>query len=70
VTVACVRLTIMFDEAGTDGLHLHEPRFLYGGRPFASDTGPNIYSNRLRVGGVAQPTGAWTNGFAYDEANG
>jgi len=35
--------------------------------PFASDTVTNLYSNRLRTGlGLAQPTGAWTNGFGYD----
>jgi len=35
--------------------------------PFPDDTVTNIYSNRLRTGlSLQQPTGAWTNGFAYD----
>jgi RHS repeat-associated protein len=35
--------------------------------PFGSDTVTNFYSNRLRKGlSLAQPTGAWTNGFTYD----
>ena len=37
--------------------------------PFASDTVTNYYWNRQRLGlGLQQPTGAWTNGFAYDAA--
>jgi len=36
--------------------------------PWASDTVTNYYNTaRMRVGlGLAQPTGAWTNGFTYD----
>ena len=37
--------------------------------PFASDTVTNTYVNRLRAAlSLQQPTGAWTNGFAYDAA--
>lgn len=37
--------------------------------PYASDTVPNTYNNRLRVGmDLQQPTGVWTNQFAYDAA--
>ena len=37
--------------------------------PFASDTVTNIYLNRLRTAlSLQQPTGLWTNGFAYDAA--
>jgi hypothetical protein len=37
--------------------------------PFANDLVTNTYFNRLRVGlGLAQPTGAWTNGFIHDAA--
>jgi len=36
--------------------------------PWASDTVTNYYNTaRMRNGlGLAQPTGAWTNGFTYD----
>jgi len=35
--------------------------------PFASDAVTNGYSNRLRTSlSLQQPTGFWTNGFAYD----
>ena len=37
--------------------------------PWASDTVTNFYNNGLRTNLVlAQPTGKWTNGFAYDSA--
>src|SRR6266496_3052558 len=37
--------------------------------PWSSDTVSNSYSNRLRTAlSLAQPTGAWTNGFGYDSA--
>src|SRR5436190_3589161 len=37
--------------------------------PFASDTVTNTYASRLRVAlALQQPTGFWTNGFAYDPA--
>jgi RHS repeat-associated protein len=36
--------------------------------PFANDTVTNLYSNRLRVKlDLQQPTGLWTNAFAWDE---
>ena len=35
--------------------------------PFSSDIVTNLYNNGLRVGlALQQPTGLWTNGFAYD----
>lgn len=35
--------------------------------PYASDTVTSAYSNRLRTSpSLQQPTGSWTNGFAYD----
>ncbi len=35
--------------------------------PWANDTVTNGYANRLRTSlGLQQPTGIWTNGFAYD----
>src|SRR5215831_14776958 len=38
--------------------------------PFASDTVTNIYVNRLRTKLVlGQPTGVWTNAFAYDPSH-
>ena len=37
--------------------------------PWSSDTVTNSYNNRLRTAlSLAQPTGAWTNGFGYDPA--
>jgi RHS repeat-associated protein len=37
--------------------------------PFANDTVTNTYLNRLRTGlSLQQPTGVWTNGFAFDAA--
>ena len=37
--------------------------------PWSSDTVTSSYSNRLRTAlSLAQPTGAWTNGFGYDAA--
>ena len=35
--------------------------------PFGSDAMTNAYVNRLRTGlSLQQPSGLWTNGFAYD----
>jgi hypothetical protein len=37
--------------------------------PFTSDTVTNTYVNHLRVAlSLQQPTGLWTNKFAYDAA--
>lgn len=37
--------------------------------PWSSDTVTNFYWNRMRTNlSLAQPTGKWTNGFAYDAA--
>src|SRR5213592_4799365 len=36
--------------------------------PWASDTVTNTYNNRFRNAlSLQQPTGAWTNGFGFDE---
>src|SRR5439155_12877431 len=64
------RLTNMVDAVG-------ENKYAYtaGGQlltddgPFASDTVTNTYVSRLRTAlSLQQPTGVWTNGFAYDSA--
>jgi RHS repeat-associated protein len=64
------RLTNMVDGLGVTKYTYTSGGFLYTeDGPFASDTVTNLYSNRLRVGlGLQQPTGFWTNGFAYDDA--
>jgi RHS repeat-associated protein len=64
------RLTNMVDGVGVTKYTYTSGGFLYTeDGPFAGDTVTNVYSNRLRVGlGLQQPTGAWTNGFAYDDA--
>jgi YD repeat-containing protein len=37
--------------------------------PFGSDTITNTYVNRLRTAlSLQEPTGTWTDGFAYDAA--
>ena len=62
------RMTNMVDGIGTTK-YSYSPagQLLSEDGPFASDIVTNVYSNRLRVGlGLQQPTGAWTNGFAYD----
>jgi RHS repeat-associated protein len=64
------RLTNMVDEVGTTAFAYTSGGELYTETgPFASDTVTNTYWNRMRLGlGLQQPTGAWTNGFAYDAA--
>ncbi len=64
------RVTNMVDAAGTT-----KYTYTVGGQlytedgPFASDTVTNTWNNRLRVGlDLQQPTGVWTNRFAYDAA--
>ncbi len=64
------RVTNMVDAAGTT-LYRYTAmnQILTEDSPFASDTLTNLYSNGLRVGLLLQqPTGLWTNGFAYDAA--
>ena len=62
------RMTNMVDGVGTTKYtYTAAGQLLTEDGPFASDTVTNVYSNRLRTGlGLQQPTGAWTNGFAYD----
>jgi len=62
------RVTNMVDAVGTTAYG-----YAAGGQlwtedgPWSSDTVTNSYNNRLRTAlGLAQPTGAWTNGFGYD----
>ena len=64
------RLTNMVDAAGTTKYtYTAGNQLLTEDGPFASDTVTNTYRNRLRVAlSLQQPTGAWTNGFAYDAA--
>ncbi|HEX5221928.1 MAG TPA: hypothetical protein VFZ59_20365, partial [Verrucomicrobiae bacterium] len=64
------RVTNMIDAVGTN-----KYAYALGGQlwtedgPFADDTVTNSYNNRLRTAlSLAQPTGKWTNGFAYDAA--
>jgi RHS repeat-associated protein len=64
------RVTNMVDAAGTTIYS-----YAVGGQPYtedgpwSSDTVTNTYDNRLRTAlSLAQPTGKWTNGFAYDAA--
>src|SRR6266700_5107248 len=64
------RVTNMVDASGTT-----KYAYAAGGQlwtedgPFSSDTVTNTYNNRLRTAlSLAQPTGAWTNGFGYDPA--
>jgi RHS repeat-associated protein len=63
-------LTNMVDAAGTTKYtYTAGDQLLTEDGPFASDTVTNTYRNRLRVAlSLQQPTGAWTNGFAYDAA--
>jgi YD repeat-containing protein len=62
------RLTNMVDGVGTTR-YTYTPvgQLASEDGPFADDTVTNFYSNRLRKGlSLAQPAGAWTNGFTYD----
>jgi RHS repeat-associated protein len=65
------RVTNMIDAAGTTKYtYTAANQLLTEDGPFTSDTVTNTYQNRLRVAlGLQQPTGAWTNGFAYDAAS-
>jgi YD repeat-containing protein len=63
------RLTNMVDAAGTTAYKYYAGGLLWTeDGPWASDTVTNYYNTaRMRSGlGLAQPTGAWTNGFTYD----
>jgi hypothetical protein len=53
-----------------NGRPLYDPfKLLTQVGPFASDALTNTYVNQLRTGlSLQQPTGLWTNGFAYDAA--
>ena len=64
------RLTNMVDAAGTTKYsYMAGNQLLTEDGPFTSDIVTNTYQNRLRVAlSLQQPTGAWTNGFAYDAA--
>ncbi|HEV2393364.1 MAG TPA: RHS repeat-associated core domain-containing protein [Verrucomicrobiae bacterium] len=63
-------LTNMVDGLGTTAYgYTAAGQLLTEDGPFASDTVTNTYSNRQRVAlGLQQPTGSWTNAFAYDAA--
>jgi RHS repeat-associated protein len=62
------RLTNMFDVTGSTSYSYTSGGFLATeDGPFASGTVTSTYLNRLRTGlSLAQPSGAWTNGFFYD----
>src|SRR5487761_1980920 len=64
------RVTNMVDAAGTTKYsYTAVNQVLTEDGPFGSDTVTNLYNNGLRVGlALQQPTGLWTNGFAYDAA--
>jgi RHS repeat-associated protein len=62
------RMTNMVDGAGTTK-YTYSPagQLLTEDGPFASDTVTNAYWNRSRTNlSLQQPTGVWTNAFAYD----
>ncbi|SPE60028.1 putative YD repeat protein [Verrucomicrobia bacterium] len=64
------RLANMIDGVGTNRLtYTLGNQLLTETGPFASDAMTNTYVNRVRTGlSLQQPTGLWTNGFAYDAA--
>jgi len=64
------RVTNMIDAAGTTKYAYTAGGFLWTeDGPWSNDTVTNSYNNRLRTAlSLAQPTGKWTNGFAYDAA--
>jgi len=77
-----IRLTNMVGAAGTTKYAYYASGLLWtedlpalelrqAGGPWASDTVTNLYNTaRMRIGlGLAQSTGAWTNGFTYDAAH-
>jgi RHS repeat-associated protein len=64
------RMTNMIDAVGTTKYtYTAAGRLFTEDGPFTSDTVTNFYWNGLRTNlHLAQPTGKWTNGFAYDAA--
>ncbi len=64
------RVTNMVDASGTTKYsYTAAGQLLTEDGPFASDTVTNVYQNRLRTGmRLQQPSGLWTNQFAYDSA--
>jgi RHS repeat-associated protein len=62
------RRTTMVDAVGTTVYtYTAGSQLLTEDGPWASDTVTNSYANRMRTQlALAQPTGFWTNGFAYD----
>jgi len=64
------RATNMVDSVGTTKYsYTAAGQLLLEDGPFASDNVTNTYVNRLRVAlGLQQPSGSWTNAFAYDLA--
>jgi hypothetical protein len=64
------RVTNMVDAVGTARYaYTAGNQLLTEDGPFASDTVTNTYVNRMRAAlSLQQPTGRWTNGFAYDAA--
>jgi RHS repeat-associated protein len=62
------RMTNMVDGVGmTKYTYSAAGQLLTEDGPIANDTVTNAYSNRLRTAlSLQQPTGVWTNGFAYD----
>ena len=65
---ALSRMTNMVDGIGTTKYtYSAAGQLLTEDGPFRTDTVTNIYSNRLRTKlSLQQPTGSWTNAFAYD----
>src|SRR5580765_3054863 len=61
----------MIDASGTNRFtYTTGNQLLTESGPFASSTVTNTYVNRLRTKlTLAQPTGVWTNAFAYDAAH-
>lgn len=64
------RLTNMVDSIGTTKYtYTAGNQLLTEDGPLATDAVTNTYLNRLRTAlSLQQPTGVWTNGFAYDSA--
>jgi len=63
------RLTNMVDSVGTTKfIWTAGDQLASEDGPWASDTVTNTYNNRFRSAlSLQQPTGTWTNGFAFDE---
>src|ERR1051326_2481218 len=63
------RLTNMVDSVGTSKVSgTAGDQLAAEDGPWSNDTVTNTYANRFRSGlSLQQPSGTWTNGFAYDE---